>query len=113
MTAMPEYPQTTPRPILHQVVGWVVVLPLLVSFLRLPVPLGLLLVLASLAGSMYGVRFARRHASRRVSLFALVVTVLNTLSLFAVGQPTIVKVPFLIAWWYVAPYYSNWVYWNF
>lgn len=109
---MSEPEQHTQKPILRQVVGWVVVLPLMVSFVRLPFPLGLLLALGVIAASMYGVRFARRHASRRVTAFALVTTLLNVVSSIAMGETSILMGLYRISWLYGYPYYSNWVYWN-
>lgn len=100
------------KPILRQVVGWVVVVPLLVSFLRLPFPLGWFLILGSTAASIYGVRFASRHASRRVTFFALTMTVLNVISL-AIGHASVLVALYWISWLYWYPYYSSWVYWNF
>ncbi|MEX5558236.1 hypothetical protein Q1J45_11750 [Pseudomonas rhodesiae] len=107
---MPGYAPTTPRHIRRQVIGWVLVLPLLVSFLRLPFPFGLLLGLGSIAASAYGVWFASRHASRRVTLFALIVTVFNAFSMFMLGTASLLKVPYLIAWYYWYEYHASWVY---
>jgi hypothetical protein len=110
---MLEPGQPTPKPILRQVVGWVVVLPLLVSFVRLPFPFGLFLVLGTLVASAYGVRFARYHASQRVTLFALIVTLLNVISTFAIGEVSALMGLYRLSWLYWYPYYSNWIYWNF
>lgn len=110
---MLEAKHPTPKPILRRVVGWVLVVPLLVSFLRLPFPLGWFLILGSIAASVYGVRFAWRNASRRVTVFALVVTLLNVLSLVMMGYASVVMALYRTFWLYWSPYYSNWVYWNF
>lgn len=110
---MLEAKQPTPKPILRQVVGWVVVLPLLVSFLTLPFPFGWLLILGSIAASVYGARFAWRNASRRVTVFALVVSLLNVLSLVLIGHGSVLMGLYRISWFYWYPYYSSWVYWNF
>ncbi|KRP46183.1 hypothetical protein SAMN04490190_2501 [Pseudomonas libanensis] len=101
------------KPILRQVVGWVVVVPLLVSFLRLPFPLGWFLIVGSIAASVYGVRFALRHASRRVTFFALVMTVLNVISSVMIGYASVPMALYRITWLYWYPYYSSWIYWNF
>ena len=109
---MHEAKGTTPKPILRQVVGWVVVLPLLVSFVRLPFPFGWLLALGSIAASAYGVWFALRYASRRVAVFALATTLLNVLSL-VIGHASALVALYWICWFYWYPYFSNWVYWHF
>lgn len=72
--------QRTPKPVLRKVLGWVLIAPLLLSFLRLPFPLGLVLVLASITASVYGARFAQLHASRRVTVFAVIITLFNIAS---------------------------------
>ncbi len=100
---MPESVRHTPRPILRQVIGWVLVVPLLVSLVRLPFPLGLALALGTIVASTYGVRFARRHASRRVTVLALIGTLLNAISLVVLGTAS----------WLTALYYLSRVYWNF
>ena len=107
--------KTTPNIILRQVVGWVLVLPLLISFVRLPFPFPLrfLLEFGVIAASAYGVRFAWRHATPRVAVFALFVTLLNVISMFMLGTASVLKALYIIAWLYGYPYYSNWVYWNF
>ncbi|TFF09118.1 hypothetical protein EXW72_09275 [Pseudomonas sp. BCA14] len=110
---MLEPGQCTPKPILRQVVGWVVVLPLLVSFVRLPFPFGLFLALGSIVASAYGVWLARRHASRRVTVFAWGVTLLNATSLILTGNASVLVALYWTAWLYGYPYYSNWVYWTF
>jgi hypothetical protein len=104
--------QHTPKTVLRQVVGWVLVLPLLGTFVRLPFPLGLILGLGAIAASAYGVRYARRHASRRVSVFAGIVTLLNVMSWVAMGEVSILMGLYRISWLYGYPYYSHWVYWN-
>ncbi len=109
---MLEPTQRTPKNTPRQVVGWVLVLPLLVSFVKLPFPPGLLLALAAMAASAYGVWFARRHASRRITLFALVVTLLNVLSLVALGEASVLMGLYRVSWFYWYPYYADWVYWN-
>lgn len=107
---MPGLNQTS---IVRQVVGWVVVLPLLVSFLRLPFPLGMMLGLFPISASVYGVMFAKRHASLGVTLFALFVTLLNIVSLMALSTPSVLRGLYTLAWPYWYPHYANWVYWNF
>lgn len=99
---MPEPGKSTPKPLLCQVLGWVLVVPLIISFVRLPYPLGLIMALGVLVASIYGVWLASRHATRRVVLFALIVTLLNTISLVVMGTASLLK----------AVFYLVWVYWN-
>ncbi|AZE88119.1 hypothetical protein [Pseudomonas orientalis] len=110
---MLEPNQRTPGPILRQVIGWVVVLPLLISMARLPFPMGLGLALGTIAASVYGVLFASRHASRRVTLFALVITLLNIVSLVLLSTASMLMALYFISRIYGYSYFSNWVYWNF
>lgn len=110
---MLESKQRTPNPILRQMLGWVLVVPLLMSFLMLPFPFGRLLPVGAIAASAYGVTFARRHAGRRVTVFALIVTLLNLVSLVAIGEASILKGLYRLSWLFWYPYYSDWVYWNF
>ena len=110
--AMLDTKKATPKIILCQVAGWVLVLPLLVSFVRLPFPLGLLLESGMIAASAYGVRFAWRHATPGVAVFALFVTLLNVISMVMLSTASVLKALYIIAWLYWYPYYSNWVYWN-
>lgn len=104
--------QRTPRPILRKVLGWVLVTPLLLSFLTLPFPFGFVLVLASIAASVYGARFAQLYASRRVTVFAVIITVLNIASFFLISTASVLKALYWLSWLYWYPYYANWVYWN-
>lgn len=109
---MLEPGQPTPKSILRQVLGWVLVLPLLASFVRLPFPLGLVLALGVMAASVYGVWLARCQASRRVTLFALSVALLNGVSVVMLGTASLLKALYYVALLYVYPHYVNWVYWN-
>lgn len=102
--AMIEPKQHTSTPVLRQVLGWVLVVPLLVALVRLPYPLGLGLALGSIAASVYGVWFARRHASRGVTLLALVVTVLNIVSLYLMGTASLLMALYYIGWYYGRPF---------
>ncbi|WP_341869742.1 hypothetical protein [Pseudomonas lactucae] len=81
--------------------------------MRLPYPLGLLLSLASLAASAYGVWFAGRFASRRVSWLALIATLLNTFSFAGMGTASLPMGLYYISRLYWYPPFSSWVYWNF
>ncbi len=112
---MSESNDSTPRAIRRQVVGWVLVLPLLVSFIKLPLPFPLVFLpgLATIAASVYGVRFAKRHASRRVTVMALIATLLNVISLIGMGTASFLKGLYYLSWVFWYPYYANWVYWTF
>lgn len=110
---MPASQQHTPKTIQCQVVGWVLVLPLLVSFVRLPFPFGLILVLGSIGASAYGIWVARQHANRRWTVFASIVTALNVMSLILMGTASVLKSLYYLSWHYWYPHYTNWVYWNF
>lgn len=110
---MLEPEQSTPKPVLRQVVGWVLVLPFLVSWVRLPFPFGLFLALGVIAASAYGVRFAWHHASRRVKMFALIVTLLNAVSWVMLSTASVLMALYMLARLYWWPYFANWLYWNF
>lgn len=110
---MQDPKQHTPKAVQRQVVGWVLVLPLLVSFLRLSYPFGMLLGLGSIAASAYGIRLAKQHASRRMTVFASIITALNVISLVLMGTASFLKALYYISWVYWYPHYTNWVYWNF
>lgn len=110
---MLEPEQSTPKPVLRQVVGWVLVLPFLVSWVRLPFPFGLFLALGVIAASVYGVRFAWHHASRRVTMFALIVTLLNAVSWIMLSTASVLMALYMLARLYWWPYFANWLYWNF
>ena len=103
----------TAKAVLRQVFGWVLVLPLLVSFLRLPFPFGVLMAVGAIAASAYGVMLAFRHASKRVAVCALMVTLLNVISLILLGTASVLNGLYIIAWLHWYPYYSSWMYWNF
>ncbi|WPN99673.1 hypothetical protein [Pseudomonas sp. MUP55] len=105
------YPHT-PKPILLQVIGWVVILPLLVSWVRLPLGVGQGLALGAIAASAYGVVFARRHASRHVTLFALVVTLLNVVSLVMLSTASVLMALYYCVRFFGYPYLSHWLYGN-
>lgn len=106
--------EPSPKSILLQVIGWVLVLPLLVSFVKLPFPfpLGMLPSLGAIVASVYGVRFARRRASHRVTMMALIVTVLNILSFFGLSTASFLKALYYLSRFYWYAPLSNWVYWN-
>lgn len=97
----------TPKPLLRQILGWVLVLPLLASFVRLPFPLGLALALGVMAASVYGVLLAKRHASRGVALFALIVTVLNGVAWVVMATPSALKALYYGVWFYLYPYFVS------
>lgn len=97
ITAVHEPKQHTPKAIQRQVVGWVLVLPLLVSFLGLPFPFGQMLGLGTIAASAYGIRLARQHANRRLTVFASIITALNVISLVLMGTASFLKALYYIS----------------
>ncbi|WLH91780.1 hypothetical protein PSH87_07235 [Pseudomonas sp. FP453] len=110
---MPESKQHTPKPLLRQVVGWVLVLPLLLSFVKLPFLLGPVMAAGSVAGSVYGVLLARRHASRRVVMFALIITLFNILSFVVLRTGSLLVAGYYTFRLFAYPHLYSWVYWNF
>ncbi|WLI08181.1 hypothetical protein PSH66_07565 [Pseudomonas sp. FP597] len=110
---MLEPGQHTPKPILRQVVGWVLVLPFLVALVRLPYPLGLLLAPGSIAASAYGAWFAWHHASRRVCWLASLTTALNMVSFGMIGTASLPMGLYYISWLYWYPPLASWIHWNF
>lgn len=110
---MPKSKQHTSKPMLHQVVGWVLVLPLLLSFVKLPFLLGSVIAAGSIVGSVYGVLLARRHASRRVVVFAAIVTLLNIISFLLFSTGSLLKALYFTFRLFGYPYLYEWAYWNF
>lgn len=110
---MPEPKHPTPKPVLRQVLGWVLVLPLMLSFVRLPFLLGPVVAAASIVASGYGVWFARHHASRRVTALALALTLFNIVSLLVLGTASLLKALYIVFRLYGYPPIYNWVYWNY
>ncbi|MBD9459170.1 hypothetical protein IB241_15920 [Pseudomonas sp. PDM05] len=110
---MLEPQQHTPKAIRRQVVGWVLVLPLLLSFMRLPFFIGPVIAAGSIVASAYGIRLARQHANRRLTVFASIITAFNVISLLLTGTASFLKALYNISWIYWYPLYANWVYWNF
>ena len=98
---MIEPKRHTSKPVLRQVLGWVLVLPLLAALLRLTYPFWLIVPIAA---SVYGVWFARCHASRRVTVLALVVAVLNIVSVFLMGTASLLQALYYIGWYYWRPF---------
>ncbi|MBO0495364.1 hypothetical protein J1G37_19870 [Pseudomonas sp. Marseille-Q1929] len=110
---MPESKPRMPKPILREVVGWVLVLPLLLSFVKLPFLLGSVIAAGSIVGSVYGVLLARRHANRRVVVFAAIVTLFNIMSFVVFSTGSLLMALYFTFRLFGYPYLYEWVYWNF
>lgn len=110
---MPSPKQPDSRAVLRKVLALVILLPLLVSLVRLPLGLAMVVSLAAIAASAYGFWFAVRNARGWLVMFAGVMTLLNFASLIALASPSVLKGLFSIAWVYGYSYFSNWAYWNF
>ncbi|TSD78439.1 hypothetical protein FFI16_019155 [Pseudomonas sp. KBS0710] len=106
---MPEPEQHTQNSVLRQVVGWVVVLPLMVAFVRLPFPFGLLLSLGALAASAYGAKLAWQYASRPMAVLTLIATLLNAISLFLLSTPSVLMALYTVFRYFLYPLFSNWL----
>ncbi|WP_219266220.1 hypothetical protein [Pseudomonas sp. Xaverov 259] len=106
---MPEPEQHTHNSALRQVVGWVVVLPLMVTFVRLPFPFGLLLSLGALAASAYGTKLAWQYASRPMAVLTSIATLLNTISLFLLSTPSVLMALYTVFRYFLYPLFSNWL----
>lgn len=98
---------------LRQVVGWVLVLPLLLSFVKLPFLLGSVIAAGSIVGSVYGVLLARRQASRRVMVLSSIVTLLNIISFVMFSTGSLLMALYFTFRLFGYPYLYEWVYWNF
>lgn len=110
---MPESKIRTPKPILREVVGWVLVVPLLLSFVKPPFLLGSVIAAGSIVGSVYGVLLARRHASRRVVVFTAIITLLNIISFVLLGTGSLLKALYVVIRLFTSAHIYDWIYWNF
>ncbi|KAA0943431.1 MULTISPECIES: hypothetical protein [unclassified Pseudomonas] len=104
--------QRSSGPVIRKVVGLVVLLPLLLTLVKLPFFLAITMSLTAIASSFYGFWFAVRNAGRWLAAFAGAMALLNLISLIAMGTPSVLKGLYYIAWLYGYPIYSNWAYWN-
>jgi len=75
----------------RKVLGWVLLLPLLVSLVKLPFWLAITLNLMAIAASVYGFWFALRHAGKGLAVFAGTITLLNIAALIALSTPSALK----------------------
>lgn len=92
----------------YKVIGLVLILPLMISLMRL----GGTGVLLALAISAYGVWFAIRYANTRMKVVAVVVTLLNALSAVMLATPSMLMALYYIAWFYAYPAFAEWLYWR-
>lgn len=91
----------------------VLLLPLLVSLVKLPTLLAITMSMTAIASSIYGVWFAARNAGRWLVAFAAIITLLNLVSMATLGTPSVLRALYILAWLYAYPPVSNWIYWNF
>ena len=103
--------QKTSTQVFRKVVGLVLIIPLLAPLMPIP-PIGLggFVLIATVAGSIYGAWYARQHASRGLTIGAAIVALLNLGSLVALSTPSIVWFVFLVSWVYGS---GNWIHWRF
>ena len=92
----------------YKVIGLVLILPLMISLMRL----GGTGVLFALATSAYGVWFAVRYASTGLKVTAVLVTLLNILSTVLLSTPSVLMALCYIAWLFAYPAFSEWLYWR-
>ncbi|UII72898.1 hypothetical protein LVW35_06885 [Pseudomonas sp. HN11] len=92
----------------YKVIGLVLILPLMISLMRL----GGTGVLLALATSAYGAWFAVRYASTRLKVTAVLVTLLNLLATVLLSTPSVLMALGYIAWLYAYPALSEWLYWQ-
>ncbi|MGH8383283.1 hypothetical protein [Pseudomonas sp.] len=78
-------PQKRP---MHQVVGLVLVIPLLISFVKLPLLMSPIAAIAAVLGSAYGAHLARQQNSHKLVVFAWTMAILNALSVIAMSTPS-------------------------
>lgn len=96
--------------VLRKVVGLVLIVPLLISLTPIPFGLWKVAALAALTGSVYGCWLARRQGSRGLTVFAVVTTLLNCLSLVALSTPSMLMGLWFVAWAYGS---GSWIHWPF
>ncbi|QJI27748.1 hypothetical protein HKK55_03175 [Pseudomonas sp. ADAK18] len=101
------------KAVLRKVVALVLLLPLLVTLVKLPTLLAITMSMTAIASSIYGVWFAISNAGRWLTIFAVIITLLNLLSMATLGTPSVLRALYIIVWLYAYPPFSNWLYWNF
>ena len=102
--------QKNSKLIVRKVVGLVVIIPLLLPLAPIPFGLGRMASLAAVACSLYGAWYAKQHASRRVTIGACVMALLNACSLAAMGTPSIFWLIIFVSWAYGS---GSWIHWGF
>ena len=88
--------------------GFVLILPLMISLMRLGNPGAAL----AIAASAYGIWFAAKNASRGVMATAVMITLLNVVSLLLLSTPSALMAVGYIVWLYAYPPLSEWLYWR-
>ncbi|WP_141231041.1 hypothetical protein [Pseudomonas sp. Irchel 3F5] len=91
----------TPAPgqrLRYKVIGYVLILPLAVSLVKLPPALALATAGAAVILGLYGAYLAASQGSRTLAFFAGTTAALNTLSLIALGTASAVIGGYWLAW---------------
>ena len=92
----------------YNVSGLVLIVPLMISLTNL----GGTGVVLAIASSAWGVWVAARHGNRRLTVMAVVATLLNLVSTVMLSTPSILMALGYIAWIYAYPALSEWLYWR-
>ena len=92
----------------YKVIGLVLVLPLMISLMRL----GGTGVLLALASSAYGSWFAARYASKGLTVTAVLFTLLNLVSTVMLSTPSVLMALGYITWLFAYPALYEWLYWR-
>lgn len=92
----------------YKIIGFVLILPLMISLMGL----GGVGALLALATSGYGIWFAAKHASKGFTATAVIITLLNLVSTVMLSTPSVLLAMGYLAWVYgQAPIYE-WLYWR-
>ena len=92
----------------YKVIGLVLILPLMISLMRL----GATGVVLAIATSADGVWFAAQQANRGLTATAVAITLLNLVSAVMLSTPSVLMALGYIAWLYAYPPLSEWDYWR-
>ncbi len=102
--------QKTSTQVFRKVVGLVLIIPLLAALMPIPpIGLGSFVLIAAVAGSIYGAWYARQHAGRGLAIGAAIIALLNLGSLVALSTPSIAWFVYLVSWVYGS---GNWIHWR-
>ena len=92
----------------YKTIGFVLILPLMIALMGL----GGVGVLLAIATSGYGIWFATKQASTGLTATAVIITLLNLVSLVMLSTPSVLMALGYIAWLYAYPSLSEWLYWR-